>query len=69
MGMAPALHQSLFAELSTYNVHLGIIYLGFTENDLIKTLSADGTQIPVLHALNLYSYRSGVQRTPFKDDI
>jgi len=39
-----ALHQSLCAELSRYNVHLGIIYLGFTENDADKkTLAADGT--------------------------
>lgn len=43
-----SLHQSLSAELSTYNVHLGIIYLGFTENDADnKTLAADGTLIPV----------------------
>lgn len=43
-----ALHQSLTAELNVYNIHLGIIYLGFTDNDSDKkTLSPNGEWVPV----------------------
>lgn len=43
-----ALHQSLCAELSIYDLHIGIIYLGFTENDSTKlTYTANGDLIPV----------------------
>jgi len=43
-----ALHQSLSAELSIHNIHIGILYLGFTENDADKkTYSPQGKLIPV----------------------
>lgn len=43
-----ALHQSLSAELYLYKIHLGIVYVGFTENDADKkTLSPQGLLIPV----------------------
>lgn len=43
-----ALHQSLCAELSIYQIHIGIIYLGFTENDTNKqTFNANGELVNV----------------------
>lgn len=43
-----ALHQSVSAELYSTNVHLGIVYVGFTENDLDKkTYSHSGQKVSV----------------------
>lgn len=42
------LHEGLRLELSNYGIHVGIIYLGFVENDSVKyALDAGGTKIPV----------------------
>jgi short-subunit dehydrogenase len=43
-----ALAQSLKAELAIAGVHVGIVYVGFTQNEEGKRLiSADGTKVPV----------------------
>lgn len=42
--------QSLRAELRHTNIHLGIVYVGFTENDATKrVLDANGIEVPVAH--------------------
>jgi NAD(P)-dependent dehydrogenase (short-subunit alcohol dehydrogenase family) len=49
-----ALHQSLSAEFAIYKIHLGIIYVGFTENDADKkTFSPCGELIPVPKRIKL----------------
>ncbi|MBK9285476.1 MAG: SDR family NAD(P)-dependent oxidoreductase [Sphingobacteriaceae bacterium] len=43
-----SLYQSISAELSMYDLHLGIIYLGFIENDKNKTtFNGTGMQVAV----------------------
>ncbi len=43
-----AIHQSLKSELHKFKIHLGIVYVGFTENtDDKKLMSANGDWLPV----------------------
>ncbi|MBI3232825.1 MAG: SDR family oxidoreductase [Bacteroidetes bacterium] len=45
-----ALTQSLRAELRNTSIHIGIVYVGFTQNDDTKrVLNAKGEEVPVAH--------------------
>jgi short-subunit dehydrogenase len=45
--------ESLRAEVYQHHVHVGIVYVGFTENDQDKTIySATGDRIPLRRAKN-----------------
>lgn len=49
-----AIHQSLKSELHNYGIHLGILYVGFTENnDDKKLMSANGEWLPVPKRMSL----------------
>lgn len=58
--------ESLRAELHHHNVHVGIVYVGFTENDPDKTIyAASGESIP-LHRDKNSDTQQGVARSILK---
>ena len=55
-GALTAYTESLRAEVSSKGVHIGIIYVGFTENDPKKVIySADGSLIPLSKRKNAHT--------------
>lgn len=60
------LSESLRAELHRHHVHVGIVYVGFTENDQDKTIySATGERIP-LHRPKNNDTQQGVAKSVVK---
>lgn len=58
--------ESLRAEVHHHHVHVGLIYVGFTENDKDKTVySADGKRVPINRA-NSNDTQEGVARSVLK---
>lgn len=55
-GALTAYTESLRAEVSSKGVHIGILYVGFTENDPKKVIyKADGTLIPIAQRKNAHT--------------
>jgi short-subunit dehydrogenase len=62
-----AIAQSLWVELDGTGVHVGILYVGITENDPDKRLTAaDGSRIQIESARPFQSTQNSVARMAFK---